>query len=160
MLQRLTILLLVTLLAIPSLAFAAKTHKVKKSETLSSVAKKYHVSINDLKEANNRLNSTVKAGDVLVIPPRSISSSPPAKDVAAVSASTYRIRRGDTLQKVARKTGVSVTQLKRLNGLGKGKLKNGQVLALREAEADRGETAQVSKAAKPTLRYADLLNDK
>lgn len=159
MLQSLTILLLVTLLTIPSHVFAAKTHKVKKSETLSSVAKKYHVSITDLKEANNRPNSTVKPGDVLVIPPRSASGGG-GRDVAASSAATYKVRKGDTVQKIARKTGVSVAQLKRLNGLGKGKLKKGQVLALREVETERAEAAPVPKAAKPTLRYADLLNDK
>lgn len=161
MIQRLTILLLVTLLAIPSSVFAAKTHKVKKSETLSSVAKKYHVSINDLKDANNRLNSSIKPGDVLVIPPRAASSHQAEKDAATASAATYKVRKGDTLKKIARKTGVSVAQLKRLNDLGKGRLKNGQLLALREAEPSRTETPQVAKAeSKPKLRYADLLNDK
>lgn len=160
MIQRLTILLLVTLLAIPSHVFAAKSHKVKKNETLASVAKKYHVSINDLKEANNRLNSTVKPGDLLVIPPRSASGAA-GRDAATLLAATYKVRKGDTLQKIAKKTGVSVAQLKRLNGVGKGRLKNGQMLALREADADRGETPQVARAAaKSTLRYADLLNDK
>ncbi len=159
MIHRFTILLLVTLLAIPSLVFAAKTHKVKKNETLASVAKKYHVSITDLKEANTRPNSSVKPGDVLVIPPRSASAAT-GKSAATVSSSTYKVRKGDNLQKIARKTGVSVAQLKRLNGLGKGKLKNGQVLALREVERDKGETVQVAAAAKPTLRYPDLLNDK
>jgi cell wall-associated NlpC family hydrolase len=155
MIQRFSILLLVILLAVPSSVFAAKTHKVKKNETLSSVAKKYHVSINDLKVANNRLSSSLKLGDVLVIPPRSASS---VKETATVAAATYKVRKGDNLQKIARKTGVSVAQLKRLNGLGKGRLKNGQVLALRETEADTPQVARV--AAKPTLRYADLLNDK
>lgn len=159
MLQRLTILLLVILLAIPSIVFAAKTHKVKKSETLSSVAKKYHVSLNDLKAANNRLNSTLKPGDIIVIPPRSASQS--GKEISKSSAVTYKVRKGDTLQKVAKKTGVSVAQLKRLNSLGKGRLKSGQVLALRAADPDRVEVPQVARvAAKPTLRYADLLSDK
>jgi len=159
MLQRLTILLLVTFLAAPSIVFAAKTHKVKKSETLSSVAKKYHVSIKDLKEVNNRLSSTVRQGDVLVIPPRAVSG-PSDKEVAAVSDS-YKVRKGDSIHKIARKTGVSVAQLKKLNRLGKGKLKPGQVLALRQADPERAESqASVRVAARPTLRYTDLLNDK
>jgi len=159
MLQRLTILLLVTFLAAPSIVFAAKTHKVKKSETLSSVAKKYHVSIKDLKEVNNRLSSTVRQGDVLVIPPRAVSG-PSGKEVAAVSDS-YKVRKGDSIHRIARKTGVSVAQLKKLNRLGKGKLKPGQVLALRQADPERAESqASVRVAARPTLRYTDLLNDK
>jgi len=162
MFQRLTILLLVTLLAIPSIVFAAKTHKVKKSETLTSVAKKYHVSITSLKEANNRLNSSLKPGDILVIPSR-IASAPAAKESAAASVATYKVRKGDTIKKIARKTGVSVARLKSLNGIGKGRLKTGQILALREVDADqdRSDSPRVARAeAKPTLRYADLLNEK
>jgi len=160
MLHRLTILLLVTFLAIPSIVFAAKTHKVKKNETLTSVAKKYHVSINSLKEANNRLNSSLKPGDILVIPPRT-ASAPAGKESATVSAATYKVRKGDTIQKIARKTGVSVARLKNLNGIGKGKLKNGQILALREDDTERSDSARVARvAAKPALRYSDLLNEK
>ncbi len=155
---RFTILLLAMLLVLPAQVFAAKTHKVKKNETLSSVAKKYHVSINALKEANNRLSASVKPGDVLVIPARSASSSTKA---AVSTEATYKVRKGDTIQRVAKKTGVSVAQLKRLNGLGKGRLKPGQLLALREAEEERVETPQVARAvAKSALRYADLLNDR
>lgn len=159
MLQRLTILLLVTFLAIPSVVFAAKTHKVKKSETLVSIAKKYHVSIPSLKEANNRLNSSIKPGDILVIPPRTASAS--AGKEVTVSASTYKVRKGDTILKIARKTGVSVARLKSLNGIGKGKLRTGQILALCEDDAERSDSSRVARAeAKPTLRYADLLNEK
>jgi len=160
MFQRLTILLLVTLLTIPSIVFAAKTHKVKKNETLTSVAKKYHVSINSLKEANNRLNSSIKPGDILVIPPRT-ASAPSAKESTTASAATYKVRKGDTIKTIARKTGVSVARLKSLNGIGKSKLRAGQILALREVDTERSDSSGAAQvAAKPTLRYADLLNEK
>lgn len=65
---RLTIFVLI-LLALPSLALAAKSHKVKKNETLSSIARKYHVRVADLKAANNLANTRVKPGTILVVPP-------------------------------------------------------------------------------------------
>lgn len=153
---RTSILLLTLLLTIPSAALAAKTHKVKKSETLSSLAKKYHVSVNDLKTANNRLNASIKPGDTLVIPPRAAAVS--SAEASSKAASSYRVKKGDTLARVSKKTGISVAELKRFNGLGKGKLKPGQVLALHDVNSESVKIDRV--AAKPSLRYADLLNDK
>ena len=62
------------LLIFPSSVFAAKTHKVKKQETLSSLAKKYHVTVDDLKSSNNIVHNHIKKGDVLTIPARSENS--------------------------------------------------------------------------------------
>jgi len=147
-------LLLAVLLSIPTAAFAAKTHKVKKNETIASLAKKYHVPVNDLKEANNRLNSRIKPGDLLVIPPRGIKAAKAISDPTA----TYKVRKGDTLSRISKKSGVSVAELKRLNGLQSGKLKLGQFLALHDNYAS--EKSDKRASAKPSLRYSDLLNDK
>jgi cell wall-associated NlpC family hydrolase len=149
-------LLLTLLLVFPSLAFAAKTHKVKKNETLISLAKKYHVPINDLKSANNKLNSSIKPGDVLVIPPRSASQNKAGETSARVSS--YKVRKGDSLTRISKKTGVSVAELKRLNNLGKKKLQTGQMLALTEVDTEKVIHEKV--AARPRLRYTDLLNER
>lgn len=152
-----SILLVTLLLSVPHIASAAKTHKVKKNETFTSLAKKYRVSVNDLKNANNRLNTSLKPGDILVIPSRATVARS-ASDVSPAVAASYKVKKGDTLARVAKKTGVSVADLKRLNGLGKGRLKPGQVLALHDAD---NEVKGVSKvAAKPSLRYADLLSER
>lgn len=155
MVRRSAIVLLTLLLSIPTAAFAAKTHKVKKNETLASLAAKYHVSVDDLKSVNNRFNSSVKPGDTLIIPPRGSSKSQAAE---SESATTYKVKKGDTIARVAKKTGVSVAELKRLNGLSKGKLKPGQILALHDSEPEVKPSKAV--ASKPTLRYADLLSEK
>jgi len=156
MVRRAGILLMALLLSIPNAAFAAKTHKVKKNETIASLAKKYHVPVNDLKEANNRLNSSIKPGDVLVIPPRGSKST--VTGSSSDPTATYKVRKNDTLTRISKKTGVSVAELKRLNGLAKGKLKPGQILALYDSDADTKPGKRV--AAKPSLRYADLLSEK
>lgn len=157
MVSRKSLLLLALLLMLPTASYAAKTHKVKKNETLASLSKKYHVQLKDLKEANNRLNSSIKPGDVLVIPPRSASMQAPP-DAAREIASTYKVRKGDTISKVSKNTGVSISELKRMNGLAKGKLKLGQVLALRDVDSEMKSGSRV--AARPSLRYADLLSEK
>ena len=150
--------LCIVLLSFPSLVFAAKTHKVKKNESLAVVAKKYRVSVADLKAANNIVHPRLKLGTVLVIPPRSESAKADASDNSTEKPATVKVRRADTLARIAKRTGVSVAELKRLNGLGKGRLKPGTILVLRETSRDAESPAKVAR--KPSLRYADLLNDK
>ena len=157
MVGRKSLLLLALLFVLPTPSYAAKTHKVKKNETLASLSKKYHVPLNDLKEANNRVNSSIKPGDVLVIPPRNASKSVSPDDSKEI-ASTYKVKKGDTISRVSKKTGVSIPELKRMNGLAKGKLKPGQILALRDMDSDIKSGSRV--AARPSLRYADLLSEK
>jgi len=155
MVRKAGLLLLAFSLTIPTAAFAAKTHKVKKNETIASLAKKYHVPESDLKEVNNRLNSNIKPGDLLIIPTRGSKSA--AANSSNDPAGTHKVKKGDTLTRISRKTGVSVAELKRLNGLSKGRLKPGQILALHDN--DGGVKADKRAAAKPSLRYADLMND-
>jgi len=155
MVRKAGLLLLAFSLTIPTAAFAAKTHKVKKNETIASLAKKYHVPESDLKEVNNRLNSNIKPGDLLIIPTRGSKSA--AANLSNDPAGTHKVKKGDTLTRISRKTGVSVAELKRLNGLSKGRLKPGQILALHDN--DGGVKADKRAAAKPSLRYADLMND-
>lgn len=148
--------LCIMVLTFPTLVFAAKTHRVKKSETLYSLAKKYHVSLTELKSANNLVNNHVKVGDTLIIPSHSATSG--TDENGQNAAATYKVRKGDTLKRISKKTGVSVGELKRLNSLGKGKLKPGKVLALREPEADADSKPRQVKNLQ--LKYNDLFNEK
>jgi peptidoglycan endopeptidase LytE len=140
------LVLSIFVLTFPSLALAAKTHKVKKNDTLYSLAKKYHVTVNDIKSANNLLNKHIKSGDVLIIPPRSLV----AKDEeqggkAKAKGATYKTRKGDNLLRIAHKTGVPVKELKRLNGLKNNRIKSGVVLVLRETETAEEPVQKVAK---------------
>lgn len=156
MVRKAGLLLMAFSLSIPTAAFAAKTHKVKKNETIASLAKKYHVPVSDLKEINNRLNSTIKPGDVLIIPPRGSKNA--ISNSTSDTTAAYKVKKGDTLIRISKKTGVSIAELKRLNGLSKGRLKPGQIIALYDNGA--GVMPDKRAAAKPSLRYTDLLNDK
>lgn len=148
------LLLCICLAVIPSLAHAAKTHKVKRNDTLHSLARKYHVSVEDLKSANNLVSAQVKKGDVLLIPPSSKSSS----ETSSSSPLTYKVKKSEMLSRVAKKTGVSVAQLKKLNGLKSSRVKPGQVLVLR-VEQESPEQ-QVKVASRYSVRYPDLFSEK
>ena len=146
----------IIVLIFPTLVFAAKTHRVKKNETLYSLAKKYHVPLAELKSANNLGNNHVKTGDTLIIPSRSAASDVDGNGKSA--AATYKVRKGDTLTRIAKKTGISVAELKRLNSLGKKKLKPGKVLGVKDAEAEADTKHRQAKSLQ--LKYNDLFNEK
>ena len=123
-------------LTFPSLAFAANTYKVKKNDTLYSLARKYHTTVNDIKSANNLMNKHIKSGDVLIIPSKAHAVKAEEQGgKVKVKAATYRARKGDNLRRIAHKTGVSVDELRRLNGLSSNKIKPGTTLVLRESES-------------------------
>ena len=150
------IALCMLMLSVPSLAFAAKTHRVKKHESLYSLAKKYHVTVEELKTANNLVGNSIKPRLLLVIPPRSVSETKSAS--AKPDAAVYKVKKSETLSRISKKTGISVAELKRLNGLSNSRVKAGKVLVLKETAP--AEEPRVKVAKKLELRHGDLFNEK
>lgn len=144
------------LVTFPSLAIAAKTHVVKKNDTLYSLSRKYHVTVNELKSANNLVNQHLKPGDKLAIPPRTVTAAADSNRSGKAKGNSYKVRKGDTLSGIARKTGVSAAELKRMNGLRGDKLKPGRVLSLREVEQPETVVAEVRKEKSRRLRNNEL----
>ncbi|HEY7575763.1 MAG TPA: LysM peptidoglycan-binding domain-containing protein [Thermoanaerobaculia bacterium] len=104
-----------------------RRHVVKKGETLASVARRYRVSVSRLASANSlSAKSKIARGEVLTIPGRATAAAAksPKKGTAA-SAQTktasaprsYRVKGGDTLYGIARRTGTTVDLLMSANSL-------------------------------------------
>ena len=101
----------------PVLLYAQPEHIVAKGENLYRIAKDHNVSVEDLKRLNNLSGNLIHAGQKLVINSTEDEESK-ASEVGSVyrTKKTYhRIHSGDTLSKIARKFGITVTELKRLN---------------------------------------------
>jgi membrane-bound lytic murein transglycosylase D len=98
-------------------------HRVRWGETLSEIADEYGVSQRDLKAWNNLdAKGSIRAGQRLRV------ASPDAK---ASSARTHLVRRGDTLSGLAKRYGVSVSELRQANGMSDGEtLKAGEALKI------------------------------
>lgn len=142
------------LLALPQLVLASKSHIVRKSESLQHIARKYHVSVSDIKSVNNLTASRVRKGTRLIIP----SPAEPQQKKVATSArqDTYKVSRGDTLPKIAKKTGVKIADIRNLNGLKGNRIKAGRVLILAAAEVPPDVATTVNKLQ---LANKDLLNE-
>jgi len=155
MIHRLKLLALsIIMLSLPSLAHAAKTHRVKKNETVRTLAKKYHVTVEELKAANNLVGDNIKPKLLLVIPPRTVAAS------GAINASVYKVKKSETLSRISQKTGITVAELKRLNGLKSSRVKKGKVLVLRESAPVEESRPKVAVVRKLQLRHSDLFNEK
>ena len=119
-------------------AFAESTHLVKKGETLYGIAKKYQITISELKAANNLSDKDVlKAGQKLVIPSADIENAATLSSTNSSASTlnssskteTYIVQKGDTLYGIAKKYGIKVSEIYSLNGMSqKDVLKVGQKL--------------------------------
>lgn len=140
------------LLTLPQLVLASKSHVVRKSESLQSIARKYHVSVDELKSVNNLTVSRIAKGTRLIIP--SHADSLPKK-AASSHPDTYKVVKGDTLPKIAKKTGVKMAAIRSLNGLKRNRVKPGQVLILVAADS----TPRIASTNRLQLINKDLLNE-
>jgi len=147
-------------------ALARETYRVVKGDTLFAIAEKTGVTVPSLKAANNLKGNNLKLGQTLVIPtpktaaaeksrPASAKTATAAKTKPSSASSderTYRVAKGDTIARVAKKTGVSVTELCEINSLPGSALKVGQRLLL---------TQKPDRAGSPeeTLRDLALADD-
>jgi membrane-bound lytic murein transglycosylase D len=138
---------------------AWRYHRVASEDTLASVAREYHVTVEDLAAAN-QLSSTdaVSSLEGLVVP---------AAPSAAPSARTtvlYTARKGDTLVTIADRFGVPLNQLRRWNRISGIKVKPGQRLHVADSAsaprtASRGHRHGASHAADDTRKAAPVKDE-
>jgi membrane-bound lytic murein transglycosylase D len=138
-------------------------HKVKRGETIASIARKYHVSTSSIKSHNRiKKNNKLYRGQVLKIPTGSkrsyASSSVKQPSSSSRSSGIYKIRKGDTLLSVARRHNLSLTEIRRLNNLKSDKIFVGKVLKItkRDSDDEVKEAARKSKIDKKVLSSTDL----
>lgn len=152
------LLLCILLLAAPHLALASKTHVVRRSESLQTIAHKYHVSVEELKSVNNLSGTRLEKGAKVIIPSHPDAQS--KKQKIAERPKNYKVSKGDTLPGIARKTGIKMSDIRRFNGLKGNRVKAGQVLALTDAATAGEDTARAVVATnRLQLVNRDLLNE-
>jgi LysM repeat protein len=106
----------------PDQRVAQLEHRVRRGETVTSVARRYRVSASALRAANGLgKKSRLTAGQVLVVPRGSVDVASLSDDdlqAAAGPSRMHRVRSGETLSSIAKRYGVSVSSLQRWNGMG------------------------------------------
>ena len=122
---------------IPEPAYA--WHRVKSGDTLSTIARKYGSSVSKIMRANNlRSSHIIRVGMRLKVPKRgyTVADSPsePSK-LSLPPSGTHWVRKGDSLWKIAKRYGVTVEQIKSINGLSSSDLHIGQKLQISKGVA-------------------------
>lgn len=107
-------------------------HAVQSGDTLSTIARRYSVSVAVVKEINGLKGTQLRAGQDLLIPANGAALHPKVALAAARvdgrappvnrNSRTHVVRRGESLWTIARAHGVSVNSLASLNGMEPGDL--------------------------------------
>ncbi len=92
-----------------------RIHKVKRGETLSGIAERYHVRVSQIQRWNALRSSRIRIGQRLRL---GETSAERARRVTPASAArSHVVKSGETLSGLARRYGVSLTALSKSNGL-------------------------------------------
>lgn len=145
---------------------AASEYKIKSGDIAYNIAKTHGVSLKALKDANPSVDlGKLKVGQTIQIPAASASAAAtaattvpsPAKAIlnqepnTAGATSSYTVKGGDTLSKIAKKNGTTAKAIRAANGLTSDKINVGQKLKI-PGKATATETVEpASKAPVETL---------
>jgi len=151
-------------------------HRVRKGETISSIANKYNVS-DSVIISHNKLSSKKKLvlGRKLKIPITKENQSyangksrQKGEKIKIASSGQYKVKKGETLLMIARRFAISSAQIKEINNLKTDKIRVGQTLKLPQkktstsSEEDDNNDKNVkklvkkSKIKKPVLSATDV----
>jgi membrane-bound lytic murein transglycosylase D len=131
-----------------------QTYHPKKGETLEAIARRFKVSVAQLKEVNGIGPRTRGVPQLLVVPMNGAASfarlpimyAPPIP-LAPSRATTHRVRQGETLATIAARYRVSVEDLRRWNPIGR--LQPGQILKIQTRAAPAGKQVRKPQSGKP-----------
>jgi membrane-bound lytic murein transglycosylase D len=141
-------------------------HRVRKGETIASIASKYNVS-DSVIISHNKLSSKKKLvqGRKLKIPITrenqgyaSSKSRQKGEKIIIASSGRYKVKKGETLLMIARRFVITSDQIKELNNLETDKIRVGQILKLpqKKASANSEEENDNVKNIKKLVKKAKI----
>jgi LysM repeat protein len=111
---------------IPYTPVSGDIYIVKKGDTLWDIARKYGMTVNELKELNNLSSNLLKIGQTLKI--KQTDSKEESEQTKPLN--TYTVQKGDNLYSISNKYNTSVDELKKINNLSTNIIQIGQVLKI------------------------------
>ncbi|TDP60068.1 LysM peptidoglycan-binding domain-containing protein [Flavobacterium dankookense] len=112
-------------------------YTVKRGDNLGAIAKKYNASLSDLKDWNELESTDIQVGSKLIVSKKLFvvnDDKPSKKEVAANNEKSkeklYLVKHGDSLYSIAKKSGVTISDIKKWNGSKVESLKPGMKLKI------------------------------
>ena len=124
-------------------------YKVKRGDTLASISKKFGTSSKSLLSANGlKSEAQVTEGKILKIPVKQqekgtqVASGKKGKSKKTAAAEPtvikYTVKKGETLTQIAKRYSTTTAEIMKLNHLPGAQLKSGQVLKIKNPNAETG----------------------
>jgi membrane-bound lytic murein transglycosylase D len=132
-----------------------KRHKVKRGETMASVARRYGISVNSLMAYNGlSAKKGVYVGQRLKVPIRGVrytkdtSGQPSERDKSQnEQLSRYKVKKGDTLSVLAQRFKTTPAEIRRLNKIKGDSLQAGRIIKIGvQSGASKSETETVKQS--------------
>ena len=136
-------------------------YRVRRGDTLGHIARRFRTSVSRIRSMNRIRGSLIRIGQMLRVPGRSYNNQTWVGQGSSYgtpkNAASHTVRRGDTLTRIARYYGTSVTALKQSNGLRGDIIRPGQVLRLTGNGIDGGR-GTVGSPVTYDIRSGDTLS--
>lgn len=108
-------------------AISFDQHQVQAGDNLSQLAYEYAVSVKVIREANNLSSNLIRIGQSLVIPKTSLGGGIDRDFYEIIS---YKVRRGDTLEKLSRRYHTTIRTIRQINSMNGDQIRTGQKIKI------------------------------
>ena len=139
---------------------STKYHRVRRGDSLGEIARRYGVSMSSIKRANRMRGSMIRVGQVLAIPGGSrVAYSSTNATVRKTESLKHKVRRGDSLGRIAVSYGSSVSAIKSANGIKGSQIIVGQVLTIPGGKTVTKNNGKAGDVIKYRVKKGDTLWD-
>ena len=136
-------------------------HRIRNGESLSVIASKYGVTVSQLKDWNNLRSDRIRRGKKLLIYSGDIRNISSSSSIASNNGKkvVYRVKKGDSLIRIAEKFNVRVAQLRMWNDLTSDRIDYGQKLTIHGKDQTKSLGDNTTRTNSNIIRYTIKSND-
>lgn len=137
----------------PSTTWRRVTYRVRRGDTISGIARRWHITKKSIVKSNRLRSSLLRVGQRLILTVPNVERAPIRYTPQTTTKNIiHSVKRGQTLSGIASRYGVSVATIKKTNRLRTNRLKVGQRLRIPKAGAP------VSVPKSYTVRRGDTIS--
>ncbi|KAA0548549.1 LysM peptidoglycan-binding domain-containing protein [Bacillus sp. BGMRC 2118] len=134
----------------PSSTQTTSTYTVQSGDSLSVIARKFGTTVTNLKQLNGLTSDTIYVGQTLKVTGTASTQE---------TTNTYTVISGDSLSAIAKRYGITITELKQANNLTSDLIRVGQVLTIPSAGTTTPAPAPTQTQQSTEQRMQALLQD-
>jgi membrane-bound lytic murein transglycosylase D len=131
---------------------------VQAGDNLSAIARKYNISVNDIKQWNNFEDSNLLAGTKIIVAKQDDQANEDVAQKTETKTVEYTVKKGDFLGIIAKKNNVALADLRGWNNLEGNNIHAGQKLIVSKIEVAVGEAVAEKSSKKDKFSSKDKAN--